>query len=41
MPSQGIARPRFYRQLLLNAGIVVALAPALCWLLLVALPTVI
>ncbi|GAS98042.1 dicarboxylate carrier protein [Mycolicibacterium canariasense] len=36
--AQGIARPRFYRQLLLNAGIVVALAPALCWLVLVAAP---
>lgn len=37
--SQGIHRPRFYRQLLLNAGIVVAVAPALCWLLLVVVPT--
>lgn len=37
--AQGIARPRFYRQLLLNAGIVVAVAPALCWLILVVLPT--
>lgn len=36
--AQGIARPRFYRQLLLNAGIVVALAPALCWLVLVVGP---
>lgn len=36
--AQGIARPRFYRQLLLNAGIVVAVAPALCWLILVAAP---
>jgi di/tricarboxylate transporter len=37
--AQGIARPRFYRQLLLNAGIVVAIAPALCWLVLVVVPT--
>lgn len=37
--AQGIARPRFYRQLLLNAGIVVAVAPALCWLILVVVPT--
>jgi di/tricarboxylate transporter len=37
--AQGIARPRFYRQLLLNAGIVVTLAPALCWLVLVAGPS--
>lgn len=36
--AQGIERPRFYRQLLLNAGLVVAVAPALCWLLLVAIP---
>ncbi|MGN7780030.1 SLC13 family permease [Mycolicibacterium sp. 22603] len=36
--AQGIDRPRFYRQLLLNAGIVVAVAPALCWLLLVLVP---
>lgn len=36
--AQGIERPRFYRQLLLNAGIVVAVAPALCWLLLVVAP---
>ncbi|KQY06838.1 C4-dicarboxylate ABC transporter [Mycobacterium sp. Root135] len=38
--AQGIARPRFYRQLLVNAGIVVAIAPALCWLILVVVPTV-
>jgi di/tricarboxylate transporter len=38
--AQGIDRPRFYRQLLLNAAIVVALAPALCWLLLVVAPGV-
>lgn len=38
--AQGIDRPRFYRQLLLNAGIVVALAPALCWLLLVVVPQI-
>jgi di/tricarboxylate transporter len=36
--AQGIARPQFYRQLLLNAGVVVAIAPALCWLLLVVVP---
>lgn len=36
--AQNIERPRFYRQLLLNAGIVVAVAPALCWLLLVVVP---
>ena len=36
--AQGIDRPRFYRQLLLNAGIVVAVAPALCWMLLVLVP---
>ncbi len=36
--AQGIARPRFYRQLLLNAGIVVLVAPALCWLILVVAP---
>ncbi|MGV9736831.1 SLC13 family permease [Rhodococcus aetherivorans] len=36
--AQNIERPRFYRQLLLNAGIVVAIAPMLCWLLLVAIP---
>lgn len=36
--AQGIDRPRFYRQLLLNAGIVVAVAPALCWVVLVLVP---
>ncbi|MEU2001935.1 SLC13 family permease [Rhodococcus sp. NPDC019627] len=36
--AQNIERPRFYRQLLLNAGIVVAVAPALCWLILVVVP---
>lgn len=36
--AQNIARPRFYRQLLLNAGIVVAIAPALCWMILVVVP---
>ncbi|OZD05243.1 C4-dicarboxylate ABC transporter [Rhodococcus sp. 06-235-1A] len=36
--AQNIERPRFYRQLLLNAGIVVAIAPALCWLILVVVP---
>jgi len=39
--AQGIHRARFYRQLLLNAGIVVAIAPALCWLLLVAIPALV
>jgi len=39
--AQGIARPRFYRQLLVNAGIVVAVAPALCWLLLVVVPSMV
>ena len=39
--AQGIERPRFYRQLLLNAGIVVAAAPALCWLLLVVVPSMV
>ncbi|MFC9553557.1 SLC13 family permease [Rhodococcus sp. NPDC056960] len=36
--AQNIERPAFYRQLLLNAGIVVAVAPALCWLILVVVP---
>ncbi|MFE5706642.1 SLC13 family permease [Rhodococcus koreensis] len=36
--AQNIERPAFYRQLLLNAGIVVAVAPALCWFILVAAP---
>ncbi len=39
--AQGIHRPRFYRQLLINAGIVVAIAPALCWLVLVAVPALV
>ncbi len=39
--AQGIHRPRFYRQLLLNSGVVVAIAPALCWLLLVAVPALV
>jgi hypothetical protein len=39
--AQNIERPRFYRQLLLNAGIVVAIAPALCWLVLVVVPTLV
>jgi di/tricarboxylate transporter len=39
--AQGIERPRFYRQLLVNAGIVVAVAPALCWLLLVVVPSMV
>lgn len=37
--AQNIDRGRFYRQLLVNAGIVVAIAPAICWLLLVVLPS--
>jgi len=36
--AQNIDRRVFYRQLLLNAGIVVALAPGLCWLTLVLVP---
>lgn len=36
--AQNIDRRVFYRQLLLNAGIVVALAPGLCWLTLVLAP---
>ena len=36
--AQNIDRRVFYRQLLLNAGIVVALAPGLCWLTLVLTP---
>ncbi|SEB65245.1 SLC13 family permease [Rhodococcus koreensis] len=39
--AQNIERPRFYRQLLLNAGIVVTIAPALCWLVLVVVPTLV
>ncbi|MBJ8337313.1 SLC13 family permease [Antrihabitans sp. YC3-6] len=39
--AQNIERPRFYRQLLLNAGIVVLIAPALCWLVLVVVPTLV
>ncbi|BBY87613.1 SLC13 family permease [Mycolicibacterium tokaiense] len=39
--AQGIERPRFYRQLLVNAGIVVAATPALCWLLLVVVPSMV
>jgi hypothetical protein len=38
--AQNIERPAFYRQLLLNAGIVVAVAPALCWFILVAVPAI-
>ncbi|PPG08120.1 C4-dicarboxylate ABC transporter [Rathayibacter sp. AY1F3] len=37
--AQNIDRGRFYRQLLVNAGIVVAIAPAICWLLLVVVPS--
>ena len=36
--AHNIDRRVFYRQLLLNAGIVVALAPGLCWLTLVLAP---
>jgi di/tricarboxylate transporter len=36
--AHNIDRRVFYRQLLLNAGIVVAVAPALCWLTLVLAP---
>ena len=36
--AHNIDRRVFYRQLLLNAGIVVALAPGLCWLTLVLTP---
>ncbi|MBF4461136.1 MULTISPECIES: SLC13 family permease [unclassified Rathayibacter] len=38
--AQNIDRGQFYRQLLVNAGIVVAIAPAICWLILVLIPTV-
>jgi di/tricarboxylate transporter len=37
--AQNIDRAKFYRQLLVNAGIVVAVAPAICWLLLVVIPS--
>ena len=36
--AQNIDRRVFYRQMLLNSGIVVALAPGLCWLTLVLTP---
>ena len=36
--AQGIDRNVFYRQLLLNAGAVVAVAPLICWVLLVVIP---
>jgi len=36
--AQGIDRNVFYRQLLLNAGVVVAVAPLICWVLLVVVP---
>ncbi|MBT1636273.1 MULTISPECIES: SLC13 family permease [Clavibacter] len=36
--AQGIDRNVFYRQLLLNAGAVVAVAPLICWVLLVVVP---
>ncbi|SNT00587.1 SLC13 family permease [Rhodococcoides kyotonense] len=39
--AQNIERPRFYRQLLVNAGVVVAVAPALCWLVLVIAPSLV
>ena len=38
--SQGIDRPRFYRQMMINAGIVVAVAPLLCWSILVFVPAI-
>ncbi len=38
--AQGIERPRFYRQMMINAGIVVCVAPALCWLVLVMVPAI-
>lgn len=37
--SQGIDRRVFYKQLLFNAVIVVAVAPLLCWLILVIVPS--
>ena len=37
--AQGIERRAFYRQLIINAGIVVALAPALCWTVMVLVPS--
>ena len=39
--SQNIDRSKFYRQLLINAGIVVAVAPLLCWIILVLVPTLV
>ncbi|KHK99826.1 C4-dicarboxylate ABC transporter [Microbacterium mangrovi] len=39
--AQDVDRTSFYRQLLVTAGIVVAVAPGLCWLLLVVAPTVV
>ena len=36
--AQGVDRRAFYRQLLAYSGIVVALAPALCWMVLVVAP---
>lgn len=38
--AQGIDRSAFYRQLLVNAGLVVAVAPALTWAILVLIPQV-
>ena len=37
--AQGIDRRVFYKQLLLNAVAVVAIAPLLCWLILVIIPS--
>ncbi|MEH3155406.1 MAG: SLC13 family permease [Gordonia paraffinivorans] len=37
--AQGIDRRVFYRQLLAYSGIIVALAPALCWMVLVVTPS--
>lgn len=39
--AQGIDRRVFYKQLLLNADAVVAIAPLLCWLILVIMPSLV
>lgn len=39
--AQGIDRRVFYRQLLINAGIVVAVAPGLCWTIMVLIPSMV
>ncbi|MGD6979934.1 MULTISPECIES: SLC13 family permease [Citricoccus] len=39
--AQGIDRSVFYRQLIVNAGLVVLIAPAICWTLMVWLPTLV